>query len=147
MFEETANNEGLISAAPARIVSRRQLVKAGVWAAPVVTLAIASPAAAASGSLTVLSGPQVTSTGANRTVTFVVSVTGTTQAPTADLTWTRIHNGSTTNGVAQGVVTGGSGSYTVVFSFTISGNNGTKSAVANFYLSGVLVSSSGSIPL
>src|SRR6478735_973777 len=46
------------ASAPKNGVSRRQLVKAGVWAAPAVAVAIAAPASAVSVSGATLSGTQ-----------------------------------------------------------------------------------------
>ena len=49
MAEEATRHE--FAPAATRGLSRRQFVKAGVWAAPVVVLATAAPAAATSGKL------------------------------------------------------------------------------------------------
>ena len=46
MYEESATHEIAPTASEAKGLSRRQLVKAGVWAAPVVVAGTASPAAA-----------------------------------------------------------------------------------------------------
>jgi hypothetical protein len=51
MLEETANDQA--ATGNANGLSRRQMVKAGVWAAPVVAIAVATPAAKASHALSV----------------------------------------------------------------------------------------------
>ncbi len=48
MFDPPESHDFESAAAPAKGMSRRQIVKVGVWAAPVVVLAAASPAAAVS---------------------------------------------------------------------------------------------------
>jgi hypothetical protein len=144
MFEDSAIREIAPAPAQTKVLSRRQVVKAGAWAAPAVAVAIATPAAMASPTITKLTGPTITSsTGSNRTLNYTLSVSGSTLAPTASLTWTRVHNGTTTTGVSTGVVTGSNGSYTVVFTFTLSGNNGTRTAIADFSVGGTVLLSDG----
>lgn len=77
MYEESATHEIAPAAAEANGPSRRQLVKAGIWAAPVVVLATASPAAAVS----ITAKPSLTGTqqsGLNaRSWNVVLTVAGT----------------------------------------------------------------------
>ncbi|WP_442574747.1 hypothetical protein ACSBPH_13020 [Microbacterium sp. F51-2R] len=65
------------ASAPKNGVSRRQLVKAGVWAAPAVAVAIAAPASAVSVSGATLSGTQQAGEAA-RTWNITLTVAGTT---------------------------------------------------------------------
>ena len=99
MLDETANQEPANSAV-SKGLSRRQMVKAGVWAAPVVVLATASPAAAVSVSGTTLTATNVLNNGGQATADWNVSfvVNGTTSPKTwtlavvqtgvAGITWT-----------------------------------------------------------
>lgn len=80
MYEESATHEIAPAAAEANGPSRRQLVKAGIWAAPVVVLATASPAAAVSiSAVTLTRGTQGVGTDA-RTWSFTLAVAGTANA-------------------------------------------------------------------
>lgn len=77
MYEESATHEIAPVTAEAKGPSRRQLVKAGIWAAPVVVLATASPAAAVSISGTSLArGTQGVGVDA-RTWNFSLTIAGT----------------------------------------------------------------------
>jgi hypothetical protein len=129
------------AASPKYGVSRRQLVKAGVWAAPAVAMAVATPAASASGTLALtISGASLayawgsgtlngidgsltvtnqTNTGTGGTVegiSVVVSVdaTGVALTAPADVTpnWT----------ASTGTVSDGKASFTFTFAGTLASN-------------------------
>lgn len=244
MYEESATHEIAPATAETKGPSRRQLVKAGIWAAPVVVLATASPAAAVSitsrgltgtqqaglnarswdvvltvagtaspktwsvqaivdggpvsitgiptsisaagtsngvvtltnwgstatvffrltnGSTTLdtnaiivsapattftrATGPSVTASGVNQTVVFTTTVANSTAIPSGTLSWSRTHNGSTTTGAANAVVTGSYPTFTLTFSFALDGNSGTKSATSTLSLAGASPINVASFPL
>lgn len=120
MLEEAAHYEGAFSAAPSKGLSRRQLVKAGVWAAPVVVLATASPAAATSGQLSAGNAPGFPAVNGNQ---ITVSVTAT---PGTSVTVTGVMTVSPADGSWQDA-TGAAGSRTTTATTT-----GTSSATLTF---------------
>lgn len=85
MLEESANH-GVTGEISPKIPNRRQVIKAGVWAAPVVAVALATPAASASGTLTLAlaSGPFFYVWGADRpnAVRGALTVSNTTTSKT-----------------------------------------------------------------
>jgi hypothetical protein len=121
-------------------LTRRQLVKAGAWAAPAVVVAVAAPAASASATVTPQGLPGVTGSGKSRTVIISTSVAGNTAAPTATLTWTQ----GTRSGTASAAVTG---SYTFTFSFNLHDNSGGATAEVTFYQGTAVIGSISSFAL
>lgn len=107
MFEESATHEVTSEATPSKALSRRQVIKAGAWAAPVVAVAVATPAASAS-SITASSVSARNTTGNN----YAVSVTLTSSWATSRSTSVQVQIGGKTVSNTITVAAGG-GTYLV----------------------------------
>ncbi|WP_457101806.1 hypothetical protein [Microbacterium sp. P5_E9] len=91
-------------------LSRRQLVKAGAWAAPAIAITIATPAASASGNIVAVSGYNQTQVTAEKKITGIsVSITNSGPlTPSGTITITLLAEDGTV--VTKGAWNGGSGS-------------------------------------
>lgn len=103
-------------------LSRRQVVKAGAWSAPVVAVAIAAPGAAATGgppTVTPTGPPSVSGTGVGRTVIFTTTGSNVPKLSGA-LDWTHVsQNGNTTTtGTSTAAITSTTVSGVTTYSFT-----------------------------
>lgn len=124
---DTAQRPDLTSAgARARGLSRRQLLHAGVWAAPAVVLATAVPAAATSqGILKVTSITAATGTG-----TWTVAVTlQANEAATGAVSLSSPNHNVSIQPASRPFTLAGAGSATVQFTVTVS-DNGNKTLTA-----------------
>lgn len=125
--------------------SRRQVVKAGIWAAPAVVVAIAAPGAAATGPTATLNGtPTSVASGTSRVVTANVTLAGFTGTPSAILNWRRVApNGNVQTGSVAGTLT----PTTAGFSFSLPANSGTMTATISFYDGSTLVNTTDVFPI
>ncbi|WES62868.1 hypothetical protein P0L94_10395 [Microbacter sp. GSS18] len=131
-------------------VSRRQLVKSGVWAAPAIATIAVAPTVAATDTVRTLV-PETTPdtvTGDWKGLTVIFTATGTTGGTpiSANDVSARLHwsQGGTKTGSFDAIVgvTGGTNNtYTITFTFSDFSlhNAGTASAYVDFFLDGVKV--------
>ena len=108
MLEETANDQAATGNAT-KGLSRRQMVKAGVWAAPVVAIAVATPAAAASS--IVPTAVKATKSATGNSYTIAVTFTSSYTVSTTVSVSVALQNKTTTS--TSVAVAAGGGTYSV----------------------------------
>jgi hypothetical protein len=142
-----------LAGASGRTISRRAVGLGAAWSVPVILVAVAAPAAAASQDLsTALTGALValrdpSGKFGNKHIEFTLTLTNASAGATTVEVLSVSSDGGPgiTHGLPTTVVVPAGGSQVVTFSFDISGNAGKATYTASYRVSGVVKTATATI--
>jgi hypothetical protein len=147
MFEAPTSTDIAAGSTPTKGLSRRQLVKAGVWAAPVVVLATASPAAAVSVTGLTLTATNVLNNGGQRTANWNLSLNVVGTDSTKVWTLSVIKTGAAGVTWTTAFPTTVSSAGVIAAALTTTGSNGASATITVTLTNGTTVITSNTVPV